>query len=453
MTEIRRHDQPCETDWVCIVPNRTFGHDLQPGSLRETERQNRPPYEARSVHSMYKTRKKHRTAAQLGSMFLMCFLCLSIVSAQESGVSPEASQLILHLRDEFPSIRKTIQKLDEAPEAGRFTIWDKNKYQEDLNEYLDDALSLLLPEIYRTTKEGLQDIDKKVGELRKEKSDMQTARALEARSPRAKPGIVRRMLSWLPKDEYTEKVQALEDEITQLNGRRNQLIHDFRSAAKKQFGIEFEENQIEVLLYQVNGADLVDAVAVANILTDVEAHIRNIIVDPEDAVAPEVRLQYYGFALIVRLVIERLHARHLENYDAIYLPALSELEQENQRTMDENLQTLTSVKEDKQRRTTIEANIRVLGMAKKAVTDYREILIKRRDTTKHLLQEAHKDALVARSTLMTLEMVMNVEHVASKALAEFAALSRLDAPDLLPLDDQEMYHQYLDISRLLSNKR
>ena len=70
-----------------------------------------------------------------------------------------------------------------------------------------------------------------------------------------------------------------------------------------------------------------------------------------------------------------------------------------------------------------------------------------------MLREAHKDALVARGTLRTLEVVMNVEHVASKALAEFAALSEVSSPDLLPLDDQELYSQFLDISKILSAKR
>ena len=47
---------------------------------------------------------------------------------------------------------------------------------------------------------------------------------------------------------------------------------------------------------------------------------------------------------------------------------------------------------------------------------------------------------------------MNVGHVASKAFEEFASLSQLSAPDLLALDDQQLYREFIDISRSLSVK-
>ena len=387
---------------------------------------------------------------RIASVLLMTAFCVSISSAQETTVSLEANQLVRHLRDQFPSIRKTIHKLEEAPAPGTFTIWDKEKYEEDFNEHLDDALTLLLPEIYRSTKEELQSIDQKLEDIRVEKSTLEAERAIEPTTSRDESGMVGQILDWLTEDDLDEEIRSLEAAAHELSRKRREIISNFRYVAKEQFKIELDNTQAEALLYQVNGTDLVDAVAVANILTDVETHIRDFIVEPDDVVAPKVRLQYYGFALIVRLIIERLHARHLQNYDGIYLPALSELDEENQRTLDFNRKTLNDVKADKHHRATVESNIRVLGLTMRVIDDYRNILMDRRNTTERMLREARKDALVARSTLMTIEMVMNFDQVASKALAEFAALSKLRAPDLLPLDDQEMYWQYLDISKKIA---
>ena len=362
----------------------------------------------------------------LTTCFLLSLLWVLPVSAEETAVSQEAARLVRHLEDELPSIRVTIRKLKEAPEAGTFTIWDKDAYEEDLNEYLDDAIALLLPETHRSTREELHNIDETIAERRKEKSATVADRAFSPTKPKEDPGVIDKVLSWLTDDEFAERLRSLEEEIRALEEKRNQLIYAFRDTARGKFGIELDMTQAEALLYQVNGVDLIDAIAVANILTEVERHIRQIIVKPEDVITTDLRLQYYGFALIVRLIIERLHSKHLENYEEIYLPALVELEQDNLRVLEETNQTLEQVKDDKQHRMSIETNIRVLSMARRAITDYHDILMTRRRTTERMLRDAHKDALVARSTLLTLEMVMNVQQVASTALAEFAALSKIN---------------------------
>ena len=384
-------------------------------------------------------------------LFLVGLLNPAGVSAQDEFLNTQVTQLIRHLQDELPSIKETIRKLDEAPEPGMFTIWDKESYQDDLNGYLDDALSVLLPDTYRKIRDDLQEIDNSLRELRTEKSSIEAERAIEALRPTDKPGIVETVVSWLD-DDIEDQLRELEEKITEQEGKRRNLFESFGELTRERFDLKLEESEIEALLYQVNGADLVDAIVVAKILTRVETHIRGIIVENTEVTASEVRLQYYGFALVVRLIVERLHARHLENYDTIYLAALEELDRESQQTLRENEDTLSRVKEDKQRRVTVEANIRLLGMAKRAIAAYRTILERRRARTANMLREAQKDALVARGTLRTLETVMNIGHVASKALAEFATLSEISSPDLLPLDDQELYNQYLDISKMLFEK-
>ena len=343
--------------------------------------------------------------------------------------------------------------MDEAPESGTFVIWDKESYQDDLNGHLDDALSIVLPDSYRNTRETLQEIDDSLNQLREEESKLEAERALEALRPSDRPGIVGRVVSWITDEDIEDQIRDLRAKTAEQERKRDELFESFRELVRDEFDLELERSDIEALLYQINGADLVDAIVVAKILTRVEVHIRDIITETTGVAAPEVRLQYYGFALIVRLIVERLHARHLENYDTLYLTALDELERENQDTLRDSESTLAMVKADEHRRATIETNLRVLGMAKRAITVYRELLEKHRKKTDYMLREAHKDALVARDTLRTLEMVMNVEHVASKALAEFAALSEVSSPDLLPLDDQELYSQFLDISKNLSAKQ
>ena len=185
-----------------------------------------------------------------------------------------------------------------------------------------------------------------------------------------------RVVNWITDEDIEDQIRDLQAKTAEQERKRDELFERFRELVREEFDLELERSDIEALLYQVNGADLVDGIVVAKILTRVEAHIRNIIAEATGVAAPEVRLQYYGFALIVRLVVERLHARHLDNYDTLYLTALDELERENQETLRENESTLAEVKADEHRRVTVETNLRVLGMAKRAILVYRELLDK-----------------------------------------------------------------------------
>ena len=420
----------------------------------------RPKHQTRSTKrfslAFVRTNKARTTVQSVAAVVLILLVGLFIpfpACSQDVPLNSQVTQLIRHFQDELPSIQETIQKMDEAPESGTFVIWDKESYQDDLNGHLDDALSILLPDSYRNTRETLQEIDDSLDQLREEESVLEAERALEALRPSDRAGIVGRVVNWITDEDIDDEIQDLQAKTAEQERKRVELFEGFRELVREEFGLELERSNIEALLYQVNGVDLVDGIVVAKILTRVEAHIRNMIAEDTGVVAPAVRLQYYGFALIVRLVVERLHARHLENYDAHYLTALDALERENQEALRDNESTLAEVKENEHHRVTVETNLRVGGMVKRAIRVYRELLEKHRKKTDYMLREAHKDVLVARGTLRTLEVVINVEHLASKALAEFAELSQVSSPDLLPLDDQELYSQFLKISKTLSAKR
>lgn len=382
-----------------------------------------------------------------------CLATIGCVWADNAVVDFRAPDFVQHLQEELPSIREIIGEMDAAPLSSFFSR-DKESYEAELNDYLDDALSLLLPEMYGNIRQELQDIDTRIEDLRKEKSAMEAERAFRGAENEGTSEVESAVRSVLGDDVGKFLFgDDLESEIHEFEKQRDQLIEYFRDQMHTQFGLTLTYRQCESLLYQVNGGDLIEAIAVARVLTDVEAHIRDIIATQSENFSKEVRRQYYGLALVVRLIIERLTERHLDNYDEKYLPALTELQQENERLRDDTVSILEEVTgHDTNRESVMQQNISSLDMARRAIDYYREMLKERREKVSRMLAEARQEALVARSTLMTLEHVMNVGHVASKAFEEFSSLSQLSAPDLLALDDQQLYAEFLDISRSLSVK-
>ena len=384
----------------------------------------------------------------------------SLPSAAAQTLSTETGEFFDYFQEYFSSMRATIEELDSAPEESPWPFTkDKASYEAELNEYLDDAISLLLPKRLMNFRTEFTRIDSELELLREAKSDFETERAL-GRTPQADASRLKKklksVLSILGSDVsglvFGVDVDDVETKIRELEAQREELIHTLRESLENEFGMSLEMKHCESLLYQANGEDLLGAIAAARSLTEIERHIRSVLVKSNEDFSTKVRLKYYGLALIVRLTIERLTEKHLRNYDEKYLPALAELLDDNSRIRRENRRLLGELKDQPRDRVKLEHNIRSLDRARVAIDKYRVTLKGKRDAVSRMLKDAAREAKVARSTLRTLEHVMSVGDVASRALEEFNALSELTATDLLPLDDEELYNDYLDISRSLAVK-
>lgn len=385
------------------------------------------------------------------------FLITTFTASSATGqtLSMETADFFAYFDKYFPSIRTTIEDIDSAPETSS-PLWpftrNRDSYAADLNEYLDDAISLLLPKDLINFRTEFTRIDSDLDLLREAKSNFEANRAL-GRAPKADTsGLetkIRSVLgSRLSELVFGDDLVDLDTQIRELKAQRSKLVHTFRDSLENEFGTILDLKQCEALLYQANGNDLLGAIAVARRLTEIEGRIRTVLLNSNTDITTKVRVKYYGLALIVRLTVERLTERHLRNYDEKYLPALAELEEDNIRIRRENIRLLSELED----RRHVEHNIRTLDKARAAIDKYRAVLKRKRKAVNRMLKDAARDAKVARSTLRTLEHAISVGDIASRALAEFHSLSQVSAADLLPLDDEKLYEDYLDISRSLAVK-
>ena len=395
-------------------------------------------------------------------VFLLCLIFLitsfSLPSAAGQTLRAETGDFFDYFQKYISSIRTTIEDIDSAPEESPWPFTkDKASYEAELNEYLDEAISLLLPKNLINSRTEFTRIDSELELLREAKSNFEVDRTL-GRTPQADASRIKKTIRSVLGSDVSELVFGVDvgdvdAKIRELEAQREELVHTLRESLENEFGMSLELKHCESLLYQANGEDLLGAIAVARSLTEIEGQIRAVLVKSnEDYFSTKVRLKYYGLAVIVRLTIERLTEKHLRNYDEKYLPALAELVDDNNRIRRENRQLLGELKDHRHDRVKLEHSIRALDRARVAIDKYRGILKRKRNAVNRMLKDAAREAKMARSMLRTMEHVMSVGAVASRALEEFNALAELSAGDLLPLDDEKLYNEYLDISRSLAVK-
>ena len=66
------------------------------------------------------------------------------------------------------------------------------------------------------------------------------------------------------------------------------------------------------------------------------------------------------------------------------------------------------------------------------------------------LKVAQADADVALNTLKTLEAAVSLQSQMLWSSSEFESLMEISPPELIPLDDEEMFQRFLDVSRELA---
>lgn len=81
------------------------------------------------------------------------------------------------------------------------------------------------------------------------------------------------------------------------------------------------------------------------------------------------------------------------------------------------------------------------------IVSYRNVLLSRQKKTMKAHEAATEDVKVALQTLKALETAGELGTVYGESTAEFNELIQIKAPDLMPLDDESVLEQFIEISR------
>lgn len=377
----------------------------------------------------------------LAAALLAALISTARAEQQVIDVNP----IIELFADQLPDIRDTVRRYDEAPEGGWLTYFDKGKYQSDLNKALDYALTAIAPGLYQETRTRLLELDKAIHQGKVERSELVINMDL-ARENVERNLVDRALMRTVPKgsrEDYERQIAKLDAEIEAVRQERDAIIENFRKILEDKYEITLEIKQAEAALYQLNGTAIIEAVVVGKVLLEVEKRLYVIL---SKGIDPSVARKYHGISAINRLLIVRMYERHLASYTEDWLPKLEKIERENKREADEIKKVIKNAKSTSNEAVS-QVNLKLRGNMADIIVRYRNILLARQKTTLKAHEAAMEDAQVALQTLKTLETAGELGDVYGESTAEFNALVQIKAPDLMPLDDESVLDQFIDISR------
>ena len=365
------------------------------------------------------------------------------VLAQEPNVGP----VIDGIEEDLGAIRSIIEELDTARATPLPLVRDREDVREDLNDQLDTILTLVLGDLYPESRARLFALDGELERAGERIAELQVDRITAPRSADTVGMIDRTLNRFAPGsiEAIEAEMAALEAQRVELERRRGALLRSFAEELFARYGVEITAEEAEAALYQVNGVTIVESAVAFEVVRKIEERLREIReVTDDDAVLR----RYYAVAAVTRLLIQRLYERHLDSYAEDWLPRLAEIEARNAALMAETEAAIQGA--DAQRRPVYEGNLEVQRQVSEVIAAYRQMLEERRALTERGLEVARADAAVALNTLKTLEAAVSLQAQMLWSREEFETLMEIAPPELIPLDDEEMFQRFLDVSRELA---
>lgn len=356
---------------------------------------------------------------------------------------------LAELEGAVSDIRRLLAAIDKADPGAGWVTNGKDDYQAKLNGELGDLLDVFTGTAYHDARGQLVQADAAMAQgqdrLDRLKNDLRLAPAGNGHLTLADRAMLRDAASG-SENAIKAEIAAVTATVAKAKQARLGIIADFTKLMNDRFGAALTEDQATALLYQVNGASIVQSRIVFETIAALEQFLR----DGLDATSSPVALQqYYGVAAASRLILVRMYQIHLDLYDSRWLPRLAEMQAENEALMQSTQLSITEAKTDLQR-SQLQNNLALQKTTGAAMDVYETILQSRRAATSRGLEMAQSEAVVSVNTLRTLEGVFTLSAEMLSNTSEYKALLDLGAPDLLPLDGEALDQTYIALNEKLN---
>lgn len=373
---------------------------------------------------------------------LLAMVLITIIATP--AMSDETEELIVFLNDELQDIRENIKAKNAAPQSGGFLEKDKADYQEDIDAIMDKALGLVVPDTFEMWSEQLA----KIQEARKEAEAKRDALRFQQKFAKTSEGvgllgtILGREFETGSVEDIETKLAALDAALVQLGQDQDMVFAGFAQDMQDRYGFILTDTQVKAMLYSVNGALMIEKVAVTGALVEIERLLA------DDKAADATRQRYISIASATRLIHVRMLQQHLVLYNSKWLPRLADYRRETQTLLEKTRRAINVSKEDN--RQIYANNFATQERILFVIDQYSAMLERRQRLTEETLDDAYERAEAAINTLMTYELAANLSSVISESTAHYEAVMSLEFPELEKLQLED-FDEMRDISRFIGS--
>ena len=162
-------------------------------------------------------------------------------------------------------------------------------------------------------------------------------------------------------------------------------------------------------------------------------------------------VKYYGVYVLLSELLAYSQKKYIERIDALYLIALENIEDDIKKSIDftnEAIDNSSSKENIKILRQNIDSNEFALEVA----DFYKDILLNQRKQLESALEKTREQIDVAYSTYDTAAVSFNLLELINRSQDEFGKILNLQAPDIIPFENEQLANKFNEISVQISER-
>ena len=308
---------------------------------------------------------------------------------------------------------------------------DKQNVREDINDILDDVIEILSDGNYKRYREKVHELKSHIKALQ---SDIVRYREEKISAP------VKSLLH-TTKEGYDKKIASAQEEIGIYQRRLRHEKEKFKAYFLKT-GVHLSSDQVDLLLSNVDGGDIIKMVSVLNLLNEITARLTTILQESHESL--QAARKYYAIYLLSMDLTVHIYQQYIDKVDKTYLPRLAKIIDETKSLLIESRHFMKSANE--QRGKIYRQNIRAQEMTLKAADLYRKNLIRQKQKIAKARKIAQKNLLLARNTYKTVSLSSELYAIMKENENLFSKLMTVQTPELIPFQNLELQQKYNEIT-------
>jgi hypothetical protein len=329
-----------------------------------------------------------------------------------------------------PTLEEVLE-LEQEHETLPDSAWimkDKKDNLEDINELLDEAVTILSISNTAQTRQDIRALEDQIREMKQTISEYRQAKiTAPVRS------------TWLKTvEDYDVKIKQVKEEIDKKYGDIAKLKTQFADQLAEK-GLFISEEELEVLLSSVVGDDIIQTSIVYDNVKKISQQLMTLTIDSGEDI--EISQRYYGMYTVLLKTLLYMQQTFINNIDEKYLPKIDKIAADVQDTK-ATTRNLLYGERDKNRRSYLAANLEAQNLTLKTAALYKRHLIGQRRKMVTAMAKTVSDLRIAQNTYKTVKLSGDLVNLLRTSQKSFDLLLNIQVPDLLVFENKQMKQEF-----------
>lgn len=314
---------------------------------------------------------------------------------------------------------------ESLPESSWFRE-DRLSNQQEINELLDEAVSLLSVSPLQRYRDRIRELEAQISTARQEIAEYRTRRVSAPKDSLWKETVA----------EHDREITEREEQIQHYRAELDTIKQEF-SAELKQLGLVLEDEQLDFLLGTVVGDNLVEMGIAFDNVKSITTELENLVETSAEDLQSARR--YYGMYVVLLKTLDRMHTHLIEAIQTRFLPQISGIIAKTDQLTGE-ARALKKRSPDKH--PVLMANLEALALTRQAATLYRNYLIDQERKIIESQRQLESDIATAWNTYETVKVSGEMVSLMQTSQLLLQNLFNRQVPALRPFDNLEMQREF-----------